>query len=84
MGDSTSEAEWPNEKIKRQKFSPSHTNEQRDVQADQLQIVPHVWSTSTQKSEHDVKFATTMSNIWHASQGLDEKGKLKMPEWWYE
>ena len=53
VGQSTLQEELPKEKAKRQRVEPKP--EQRDSQADLLELVPHVWSRSTQRSEHDVK-----------------------------
>ena len=87
--DSTLEERWPAEQArrsehsKRQRRNPGHTQPQRGAQADRLLIEPHVWCKDSERSEHDVRFATNMTLLRQASEGYVEQDKEKMPEWWY-
>ena len=87
--DSTLEERWPaeqakrSEHAKRQRRNQGHTQTHRGPEADRLLIEPHVWCKDSEKSEHDVKFATSMTLLRQASEGYTEQGKDKMPEWWY-
>ena len=95
VGDSTLEEKWPEEQAKRQKDSTrpqakkqknskSHYHHDRTARTDRLLIEPHVWCNFSAGSQHDVKYATSMKNLWEASQGYHDSKKEKMPDWWYE
>ena len=87
VADSTLEHMWPVEqtrraqhKRQRRDVGPHH---QRGALADLFLIEPHVWSQDSERGEHDVKFATNMTNLYKAAEGYVEQGKEKMPSWWY-
>ena len=80
VADSTLENAWPVEQARRAQHAkrqrrdvgPQH---QRSPTADLFLIEPHVWSQDSERGEHDVKFATNMTNLYKASEGYVEQGK---------